>query len=77
MRVLNRALLNEEIEKRMPQGLERLAIETRVSASMLSKLRSGQLSVSDRTARKLSRALGIPEDVIAPLVDASGGEAAS
>lgn len=77
MRILNRALINEEIEKRMPQGLERLAIETRISSSSLSKMRSGQMPVSERTVRKLSKALGVPEEVIAPLVAAGGGEEAS
>lgn len=77
MRILNRALINEEIEKRMPQGLERLAIESKISSSSLSKMRSGQMPVSERTVRKLSKALGVSEEVIAPLVATRGGEEAS
>lgn len=64
----NREILDEWLERNGPDGISRLAIESGVSASTISKARFG-ISVPKKlsTRNKICAVLGVSEDILFPL----------
>jgi transcriptional regulator with XRE-family HTH domain len=77
IRNVERTHLDRWIEEHGPDGISKLAIRSEVSASTISKVRTGFVPAKTATRRALAEAIGIEEDTLFPLVAAEGKDEAS
>lgn len=70
-RGLNRPVLENWIQANGPDGISKLAVESAVSASTISKLRYGRVPVKSSTRLRLCKIIGVLEDVLFPIASNS------
>ncbi len=59
------------MQEKDPYGIESLAIEARVSASTITKLKAGTIPARKITRELIASALGLTENDLFPIVGAS------
>jgi len=69
----NRKLLDEWIGRNGPDGISRLAVESNVSASTITKARCGSvIPKKESTLQRICEVIGVKIDELFPLVRAGG-----
>lgn len=68
IRRVERQLLDEWIDRNGPDGISELAIASRVSASLIAKIRIGCVPKKEITRMKLCRAIEVTEDELFPVL---------
>lgn len=76
-RKVNRDVIDRWVDKNGPNGVSKLASKSGVSASMISKIRTGRVPIKPLTRAALSKALSTKEDILFPLVAQGSGKSAS
>jgi transcriptional regulator with XRE-family HTH domain len=66
-RTVAREILDNWIGKNSPDGISRLALKSKVSSSLISKVRNGLIPKKEGTRTALARALGVTEAELFPL----------
>lgn len=73
-RIVNQDMINEWIANNAPQGHEKLSVKAKLAFPTVGMVRRGHVP-KEHTRRKLASILGTTEDILFPLVTASGGVA--
>lgn len=66
-RTVKSELIENWIEENGPLGIEKLALRSKISVSVIAKAKGGKVPKKLSTMRSLASALGVSEDILFPL----------